>query len=151
MAAESRTMILSSHTTGTIWGMVDNGSMAGQIFFFRVFDCIRTNLSVTTAVTFSCFCLWFIYSYLHLRQIPGPFLAALSNLPRVTCILTNKAHDKHIDLHRKYGNLVRFGPNIVSIGDPAEIPNVYSFTGKFVKVNRTDIEYPPRREEWNRH
>lgn len=28
------------------------------------------------------------------------------------------------------------GPNMVSVGDPAEIPNIYSTTSKFTKVSR---------------
>lgn len=78
--------------------------------------------------------LWSLNSYILLRQIPGPLLAAFSNLPRVSWVLSNQAHDMHINLHQKYGKLVRFGPNMVSVGDPAEIPNLYSFTRKFTKV-----------------
>lgn len=78
--------------------------------------------------------LWSLNSYVLLHQIPGPLLAAFSNLPRVSWVLSNQAHDIHINLHQKYGKLVRFGPNMVSVGDPAEIQNLYSFTGKFTKV-----------------
>ncbi|KAF5529252.1 hypothetical protein FNAPI_13938, partial [Fusarium napiforme] len=33
--------------------------------------------------------------------------------------------DKIIALHRKYGPLVRIGPNLVSVSDPAAIPTIY--------------------------
>jgi len=79
--------------------------------------------------------LWLLRSYLRLRHVPGPFLASLTNFPRLSWVLTGRAHDIHIGLHRKYGKIVRFGPNMVSVADPAEIPNIYSFSGKFAKVN----------------
>jgi hypothetical protein len=77
---------------------------------------------------------WIVRSYLSLRHIPGPFFASLTNLPRLLWVLKNKAHDVHIDLHRKYGDLVRIGPNVVSIADPAEIPRIYDYSGRFPKV-----------------
>src|SRR5438034_1101078 len=104
-------------------------------------------LSLTKGLPFLIvlFCVFIVTSlslrcYTKLRHVPGPFLASLTNIPRVNWVLTNRAHDIHIALHRKYGNLVRFGPNMVSVGDPTEIPNIYGFTGKFVKVTkRQDI------------
>ncbi|KAL4991599.1 hypothetical protein BDW68DRAFT_135868 [Aspergillus falconensis] len=67
-------------------------------------------------------------SYRRLSHIPGPFLAKLTNIPRFTWVLSNKAHDIHVSLHRKYGPLVRLGPNIVSFADPKEVGHVYAFS-----------------------
>ena len=81
--------------------------------------------------------LLFVYLYLvrsKLSHVPGPFLASITNLQRVYWVYTRKAHHTHIALHQKYGPLVRMGPNMVSVGDPAEIANIYDFTGKFLKV-----------------
>jgi hypothetical protein len=75
-------------------------------------------------------------TYLRLGHIPGPYLASISNIPRWNWVRGNKAHNIHIALHRKHGRLVRFGPNMVSVADAAEIPNIYSFTGKFPKVRK---------------
>lgn len=80
-----------------------------------------------------------LHSYFKLRRIPGPFLAAWSNIPRFYWVLTRRAHQIHIALHEKYGKLVRVGPNMVSVGDPAEIHNIYGITGKFQKVGRPFI------------
>ena len=78
-----------------------------------------------------------LYSYMQLRHIPGPFLAALSNIPRLYWVLTGRAQEYHIGLHKRYGHLVRMGPNMVSVGDPGEIAKIYGITGKFKKVCRT--------------
>src|SRR4030088_528640 len=80
---------------------------------------IGSFLVLTTLVT------WFLRSYLRLRHVPGPFLASLTNIPRLSWVLSNRAHDIHIALHKKYGPLVRFGPNMVSVQDPAEISTIY--------------------------
>ena len=95
--------------------------------------------NVRAAVGLLVLSLWCLHSYLRLHQVPGPFLATISNLPRVLWILSNRAHDLHIDLHKRYGKLVRFGPNMVSVGDPAEIPNLYGYTAKFAKVKNTPV------------
>ena len=90
--------------------------------------------SLIAAITFGFLLLQFVVSYLRLRQVPGPFLAAWSNLPRVSWALSKRAHEIHIELHEKYGDLVRFGPNMVSISDPREIPTLYPMRPGFVKV-----------------
>ncbi|RDW93185.1 cytochrome P450 [Aspergillus mulundensis] len=74
-------------------------------------------------------------TYFRLSHIPGPFLAKLTNIPRFTWVLSNKAHDIHVSLHRKHGPLVRFGPNMVSVADPKEVSHVYAFKYPWVKSN----------------
>ncbi|EGE04287.1 benzoate 4-monooxygenase cytochrome P450 [Trichophyton equinum CBS 127.97] len=68
-----------------------------------------------------------VKSYYHLSHIPGPFFARFTNIPRLLWVKSFNAHRIHIDLHKKYGPIVRFGPNMVSVGDPREIGTIYSF------------------------
>lgn len=70
-----------------------------------------------------------------LSHIPGPLLASVTNIPRLLWVRGNRAHEVHVELHRRYGPLVRFGPNMVSVGDPAEVGNVYGFGKKWRKVS----------------
>ncbi|KAL4784157.1 cytochrome P450 [Aspergillus varians] len=63
--------------------------------------------------------------YWRLRYVPGPFWAGLTNLPRVSWVRTRRAHEIHQSMHDKYGEVVRFGPNMVSLTNPAWIPAVY--------------------------
>ncbi|MCJ1435911.1 hypothetical protein MMC27_005287 [Xylographa pallens] len=81
-------------------------------------------------------------TYLKLQSIPGPFFAALSDLPRLYWTWTRKQFEKHIDLHKKYGNLVRLGPNMVSVGDPAAIPIIYGFNYNFQKSDFYKVLLP---------
>ena len=77
--------------------------------------------------------LWILSSYIRLRHIPGPFLASLTNLPRLLWVYGNDAGNKHTVLHRKYGPLVRFGPNMLSVSSPPEIGTIYDIHGTFPK------------------
>ena len=52
-------------------------------------------------------------------------------------MLTGKSHDIHLDLHKRYGKIVRFGPNAVLVSDPASIAEVYGLGAKFPKVSTT--------------
>lgn len=69
-----------------------------------------------------------------LREIPGPFLAKFSNLWRL--IETWKGHYERTvqDLHRRHGNIVRTGPNIVSLTDPDAIESIYGVKADLPKV-----------------
>lgn len=74
-------------------------------------------------------------SWWHLHHIPGPFLASLTNFTRMRWVLTKRAHFIHQDLHKKYGDVVRMGPNMVSISNPAVIHTLYPTRRGFVKVS----------------
>ena len=63
-----------------------------------------------------------------------PFIAAWRNLPRLSWSLSNQAHGIHIQLHRQFGKMVQFGPNMVSTSDPAEISTIYGFNPVSQKV-----------------
>ncbi|KAF2124477.1 cytochrome P450 [Dothidotthia symphoricarpi CBS 119687] len=68
-----------------------------------------------------------------LKKIPGPFLAKFSDIWR----LVNHYGQTHIEtqkkLHEKHGDVVRLGPNTVSIADPNLIKTIYSTRGTFPK------------------
>lgn len=68
-----------------------------------------------------------------LRNLPGPFLASISNLDRLwSCALGNQM-TYHLSLHAKYGPVVRVGPNHVSISHGGAIQKLYSISTKFTK------------------
>nr|A0A097ZPE4.1 RecName: Full=Cytochrome P450 monooxygenase andK; AltName: Full=Anditomin synthesis protein K; Flags: Precursor [Aspergillus stellatus]BAP81865.1 AndK [Aspergillus stellatus] len=61
----------------------------------------------------------------YLSDIPGPFWCKLTNIPRLCWVRTGRAHDIHYELHKEYGKLVRIGPSMISISDPAALSTVY--------------------------
>jgi hypothetical protein len=70
-----------------------------------------------------------------LRDIPGPFFASILPFDRVLSTYSGHQFQRHLDYHAQYGNLVRVGPNHVSLGNSDQISNVYSITSKFDKVS----------------
>ncbi|KFY63720.1 hypothetical protein V496_03747 [Pseudogymnoascus sp. VKM F-4515 (FW-2607)] len=104
-------------------------STTAFLFQYVPFSSIQFVLVVAICV----FIHWNVQSYLRLRHVPGPWLAAWTNIPRLLWVASGNAHDIHLALHRKYGDIVRFGPNMISVQDPAQIGTIYSIHRKFAK------------------
>ncbi|KAA8644051.1 cytochrome P450 [Aspergillus tanneri] len=75
----------------------------------------------------------FVRSYWRLKHVPGPLWARFTNLQRVSWVKTKRAHEIHQATHDHYGEVVRFGPNMVSLSNPAWIPTVYPIRTGFPK------------------
>jgi len=67
--------------------------------------------------------------------IPGPKLASFTALWKLYSVWKGDHHNTEIRLHRKYGPLVRIGPNHISVGDPKAIPVIYGLNKGFTKVD----------------
>jgi hypothetical protein len=87
----------------------------------------------------------YVWTYLRspLRQVPGPFLASVTDLWRVRSWWTGQTQWAQINLHRRLGRAVRLGPNTVSLSDPALINTVYSSKAPWKKVSRIKRCRPP--------
>ena len=68
-----------------------------------------------------------------LNHIPGPRLASLTNIWRFLVVWGRRPEVEHILLHEKYGPLVRLGPRVVSVADPAAVSAIYALNAGFVK------------------
>lgn len=77
-----------------------------------------------------------LYSiFLHpLRKVPGPRLAKVTELWRTNRYLKGYWHRDILELHRKYGPVVRISPNEVSIVSPELAKTIYSYSGGTQKV-----------------
>ncbi|KAF2225360.1 hypothetical protein BDZ85DRAFT_177527, partial [Elsinoe ampelina] len=60
-----------------------------------------------------------------LKRIPGPFLAKLTGLWRDAAYRRGKWHDEILDLHNRYGRIVRIAPNELSVVDEWAMKNLY--------------------------
>lgn len=73
------------------------------------------------------------FQYSRLRDIPGPRLAAFTNL----WLLLQARHGKRYlsvdQAHKKYGKLVRIAPRHVSVADDEAITAVYGHGNGFLK------------------
>lgn len=69
-----------------------------------------------------------------LAGIPGPFLASILPFDRISSAASGSQMLTHIKYHKKYGRLVRVGPNHVSVSDANSVEQIYGITSKFYKV-----------------
>ncbi|KAI0649664.1 high nitrogen upregulated cytochrome P450 monooxygenase 2 [Trametes meyenii] len=83
-----------------------------------------------------------------LAQHPGPIRCKLSKFWMAWIGLTGRQHTYIRSLHERYGDVVRIGPNEVSIRDPtathallgpAGLPHGPMFIGKFIRPDPTDM------------
>lgn len=73
-----------------------------------------------------------IYSFIRaaaspLRSVPGPPAARFNRLWYLQKIWTGEFSRLNIDLHRKYGPVVRLAPNEYSLDDPTAVKAIYGF------------------------
>lgn len=77
----------------------------------------------------------YVLAYLQspLKTIPGPFLAKFSDIWR----FLNHYGQTHIEtqrrLHEQHGDIVRLGPNTVSVADASLIKTIYNTRGTYLK------------------
>src|SRR5262245_5313667 len=76
-----------------------------------------------------------IWSYRRLRHIPGPLSWALTRWPLIQTHLKGDSYEKFGALARKYGPLVRIGPNYIMTSDPEVVRRMNAPRSPYVKSN----------------
>ncbi|QPC73189.1 hypothetical protein HYE68_003941 [Fusarium pseudograminearum] len=74
--------------------------------------------AVATLVVYTLF--WAIYNlFFHpLSKFPGPRLWAISTIPYIRKLAGGECHFTILEMHKKYGPIVRVGPNELSLNHP---------------------------------
>jgi hypothetical protein len=81
--------------------------------------------------------------FLHpLRNFPGPFFARVSSIWISTQLKNNNRHIKLLELHQKYGSIVRIGSSDLSICRPSAIEEIYGPKSRCVKGMSYDLTHP---------
>ncbi|TVY59684.1 Cytochrome P450 monooxygenase FCK2 [Lachnellula suecica] len=77
-------------------------------------------------------------TYYHngLNRYPGPMLAKFTRLWHWLDVKGNRHQQNLIELHRKYGDVVRIGPNSLSISSPEFVPRLYGVSQGYLKLGR---------------
>jgi hypothetical protein len=78
-----------------------------------------------------------------LRKYPGPVLASVSRLWKVRSTMSGRTHLDHVELHKKYGRVVRIAPNEVSLSSPEAARAVLSAGKRFYKTDFYAVFPPP--------
>jgi hypothetical protein len=68
-----------------------------------------------------------------LRSVPGPFLARFTAWWEWSVVRARHYEAVNIELHEKYGNVVRLGPNRYSVSNPETIDKIYGHGANFPK------------------
>jgi hypothetical protein len=63
-----------------------------------------------------------------LAQIPGPRLARVTQAWLTKQYMSGNWHDTYLELHQKYGSIVRIAPNEVSFVDAETLKKLYSYS-----------------------
>lgn len=81
--------------------------------------------------------IWYVasatYSWYRLRHVPGPFLASFSYLWLAWYALSGKQLEIIDGIAKKYGSLVRLGPNVLLTDDPEVIKSLSSAKSRYKK------------------
>lgn len=72
--------------------------------------------------------------YKGLNKYPGHALAGYTNWWRYWDVAKKHPEDTHIALHKKHGDIVRLGPNVLSFADPKAIKIIYGLNKGMTKV-----------------
>lgn len=78
-------------------------------------------------VAFLVLLIYIVYQrYFHpLSKYPGPFLASITDLWQVSVLRTGRLPSLLVDLHEKYGTIVRIGPKELSFNDSNAVTDIY--------------------------
>ncbi|KAK8216419.1 cytochrome P450 [Phyllosticta capitalensis] len=92
-------------------------------------------IASSLVIAFTSLAAWIVYNrvFSPLANIPGPFSASISRYWITKQSWTDDFHRTMIRLHEEHGNLVRTGPNEVSVADLKAIKKIYGAGTKFQK------------------
>ena len=76
------------------------------------------------------------YKWNGLDRYPGPLLAKFTKLWHRLSVQSNRHQHQLLSLHRRCGNVIRIGPQTLSISHPDYIARVYGVSVTFLKVSR---------------
>ncbi|KAF2099235.1 cytochrome P450 [Rhizodiscina lignyota] len=84
------------------------------------------SLPVVLLITWGLAYLIYQRTFAPLSKVPGPFWASLSPVWKLYYISKGTFHERILELHRKYGPIVRIAPSEVMISDGSAVREIYS-------------------------
>ncbi|EME45443.1 hypothetical protein DOTSEDRAFT_71240 [Dothistroma septosporum NZE10] len=105
------------------------------------FGLAETTLSIAALLFLAPTTLALYNLYLHpLRHYPGPAPFCAFRLRWVMAMQSGDIHRILLDLHNKYGPIVRIAPNELSYIDPQAVKDIYQNP----RIHRAEVWFPPR-------
>ncbi|KAI0571419.1 CypX Cytochrome P450 [Pyrenophora tritici-repentis] len=84
-----------------------------------------------------------------LRNVPGPTAARFTNLWYLFRVNKGDFQWENIELHRRYGPIVRYGPNRYSLSSPSAQKIIYGHGAKFPKSAWYATSQNPSPQQWS--
>ncbi|KAL6153170.1 hypothetical protein ACJQWK_03492 [Exserohilum turcicum] len=84
-----------------------------------------------------------------LRKVSGPFAARFTDLWYFLRVRNGKFHLDNIELHKKHGEVVRYGPNRYSFSSQAALKTIYGHGAKFPKSDWYETWKTPGASQWS--
>ncbi|KAF2668506.1 cytochrome P450 oxidoreductase [Microthyrium microscopicum] len=100
--------------------------------FVQLFSIFWRYWSLIVPTTFITYFVSNKYRY-GLAKYPGPWLAAYTDWWRFFDACGRQSEKTFQEIHRKYGDIVRIGPNVLSFADPQALKQIYGLNKGFVK------------------
>ncbi|KAI1270667.1 cytochrome P450 monooxygenase-like protein [Xylariaceae sp. FL1019] len=91
------------------------------------------SLALLAIITVPLYYVWrcvYRYFFHPLARYPGPKLAAVSELWHIWSMFSDREIFNILDLHKKYGDVVRIGPNELSFASSQAYQDIYNHTSK---------------------
>ncbi|ETS84549.1 hypothetical protein PFICI_02574 [Pestalotiopsis fici W106-1] len=85
-----------------------------------------------------------------LRSVGGPFLARFTDLWYAWRVRVGRFEFENLELHKKYGTIVRYGPNRFSFNDPEALKIIYGPGSQFRKSDWYSAHNVPKPEAYER-
>ncbi|EPS25476.1 hypothetical protein POX_c03861 [Penicillium oxalicum] len=87
------------------------------------------------SVTCISLTVWLLKNRYHngLNKYPGPLVASVTDWWRFIDVYGRRPEVTHRALHRKYGDVVRLGPNVLSFSSPRALKSIYGLNKGFIK------------------
>ena len=85
-----------------------------------------------------------------LAKYPGPLLGRITDWYSVYRAWTGKRHVDFYNLHQKYGSIVRYGPDKISINTNTALQSIYGFKSNVRKANFYSA-FPATKGAWSTH
>ena len=76
-----------------------------------------------------------------LHRYPGPLLASLTDCWRFWDVWGRRPDITQVSLHKKNGDIVRLGPNMLSFASPKALKDIYGLNKGFTKVYSNTVKY----------
>ncbi|RFU28324.1 hypothetical protein B7463_g7997, partial [Scytalidium lignicola] len=109
---------------------------------------LRATFLLSAVVVFRILYATFTAAASRLRSIPGPFVARFTKQWFFWKVWQGDFEVTNIDLHKKYGPIVRVAPNQYVIDDPAAIKTIYGIGSKFTKSDWYQGWKHPSPDRW---